>query len=474
MPIFSIPQGPDYMGAGRQIAAMIGAEAKPWDIAEHVATIRTMAEKLAEDQQMFPIKLATAQMQSRMIQDEVRSYEIEHSPERVRAAADLKMQEDQLRVEGMFDVRDQRIADKEFKDKYLPALSIARASNDPVAFAKAQMAALNSPNGGRFASHVEKERAGFSAEKLLAVDTRMAEQKIEAMDAMDEILRMQDQMLTAEGKQARASVEAMNERATFGKSISEFSTEEDVSGALRTLLKKGVNKDNPVMQLLGKEVDQPGFLEKAYGSGQDWNKAFATVPGLFIPGSQSLLGPIQEKIGRFILGPDAIDPIVSEAAATKMELMGYMKIIKEATDPAVKERAQDALRFKLENIGEAHLVRRLAAEGKTEALAAIDLKNAKRLLALQAKMGQAITPLQERELRIKEMRATRGGASGYRKTYENDAMGKRISETKTPLGGGAGGSDFATMEEATAAGNAGQIPANTTVTIGGKPMIWRP
>jgi len=95
--------------------------------------------------------------------------------------------------------------------------------------------------------------------------------------------------------------------------------------------------------------------------------------------------------------------------------------------------------------------------------------------ARQLGQFEGMTEYQQQQIAIQQTRnATRGGASGYRKTYENDAMGKRISETKTPLGGGAGGSDFATMEEATAAGNAGQIPANTTVTIGGKPMIWRP
>jgi len=75
--------------------------------------------------------------------------------------------------------------------------------------------------------------------------------------------------------------------------------------------------------------------------------------------------------------------------------------------------------------------------------------------------------------RVSTSGANRGSTTVTERT---DAMGQKVRtvSTKTPFGGAAGGSDFATMEEATAAGNAGQIPANTTVTIGGKPMIWRP
>ena len=432
MPIFSIPQGPDYMGAGRQIAATIGAEAKPWDIAEHVATIRTMAEKLAEDQQLFPIKLATAQMQSRMIQNEVRSYEIEHSPERVLAAADLKKQEDQLRVEGMTRKKDEISAVDEFYKDYGGDLEELRLTKDP----KKASAILSSINANsKYATSKQYILPEF--DKYLSGLPDPQRQK-----AINDVISgiHTESVLQEKGQKIKAKL-ADEEAATnaVGQSLGNvmLSKNENMTKAVQSfattmLAKKDLTaKQKTVYQNL---FDNPNITTR------DATKFLQSEREGSIGGALAVVvAKVSHPLASMSKGSIVeVDQSQLEAEAIKMQMAQMARMIE---DPKTR---QDGKRMLREYIVR-HLNRPRLSDMVDPALEneLMDFNAEARAYEIEKaarQLGQfeGMTEYQQQQIAIQQTRnATRGGASGYRKTYENDAMGKRISETKTPLGGGA-------------------------------------
>ena len=266
MPVFNIPQGPDYGEFGRSMAGIIRSQEKPWDMEKSIMSIRAMSEQLAHEQEMFPLKLEQMQMENRLTSDKVKAFEIENSPERLNAAADLKMQEDQFKIAGMKDAYDQRNADKEFQDKYLPSLMKSISMNDMETFSKVSLEIVNSPNGGKMAG------------KILEMRKSLTEQQNSEMDSKTKAVQfslMQKAMKQAEDK-ARLRAYVMGEQKTLlkeehdtetlGKPLADIQSPVDATAAIKRVIGKKLLEDptNPVLQKIAEDPaiipTEPGLV----------------------------------------------------------------------------------------------------------------------------------------------------------------------------------------------------------------------
>ena len=463
MPVFNIPQGPDYGEFGRSMAGIIRSQEKPWDMEKSIMSIRAMSEQLAHEQEMFPLKLEQMQMENRLTSDKVKAFEIENSPERLNAAADLKMQEDSLRVKSMQETFNQRQGVEAFNEKYAPMMMKAIASGNMDDFASFASASLNDPNAKYMTGHVMEMKKMLTEQQKADVEGKILAHQMSEQEKAWEIKKKLMDLKRQEEESVRPTTEEekrtgglkYKDLAMGGKSGPITDTQANLAQlSLGAWAQKRLSESSQIWKAQNKPygamlesiAKDPTIGKSLLGEVTDLLFGEETVT----PTKMGVLHPIEATAASFGIAGTAIRHPVeainepgrflqrianknyafftsSDTDAFKMQYVSATKMLDSADD-----NIRDMGKRKLDTLLDMFQDPRTLDEEHRRKKAAQLQKEANALLS-EASTLSLYTPTQQLKMDVAALRPTRAGTQGYEETI-TDAFGNKKTIVRTPTG----------------------------------------